>query len=60
MSAEMNTCAGVKEYFALYLYGELSFDEEERVESHLDGCVKLPHGAGAATRSADGSRQYRD
>lgn len=39
MSAEMNTCYGVKEYFALYLYGELSFDEEERVESHLDGCA---------------------
>jgi hypothetical protein len=32
-------CAAVKDFFALYLYGELSFDEEERVESHLDGCV---------------------
>jgi hypothetical protein len=32
-------CADVKDFFALYLYGELSFDEEERVESHLDGCV---------------------
>lgn len=38
MSTEIN-CAAVKELFALYLYGELSFDEEERVESHLDGCV---------------------
>ena len=28
-----------KDYFALYLYGELSFDEEERVESHLDACA---------------------
>jgi len=35
----MNNCAVVKDYFALYLYGELSFDEEERVESHLDSCV---------------------
>jgi hypothetical protein len=32
-------CASVKDFFALYLYGELSFDEEERVESHLDACV---------------------
>jgi hypothetical protein len=38
MNAE-NQCADVKELFALYLYGELSFDEEERVESHMDGCV---------------------
>jgi hypothetical protein len=34
---DMN-CAAAKDLFALYLYGELSFDEEERVESHLDGC----------------------
>jgi hypothetical protein len=38
MSADIN-CAEVKDFFALYLYGELSFDEEERVESHLDACV---------------------
>jgi hypothetical protein len=38
MNNEMN-CAAVKDFFALYLYGELSFDEEERVESHLDGCA---------------------
>jgi hypothetical protein len=37
MSTEI-TCAAAKDFFALYLYGELSFDEEERVESHLDGC----------------------
>jgi hypothetical protein len=36
----MNTnCAATKDLFALYLYGELSFDEEERVEAHLDGCL---------------------
>ena len=35
----MNSCSEVKDFFALYLYGELSFDEEERVESHLDACV---------------------
>jgi hypothetical protein len=39
MSGELMNCAAVKDFFALYLYGELSFDEEERVESHLDGCV---------------------
>jgi hypothetical protein len=39
MSGELNNCAAVKDFFALYLYGELSFDEEERVESHLDKCV---------------------
>jgi hypothetical protein len=33
------SCAALKDFFALYLYGELSFDEEERVESHLDGCA---------------------
>jgi hypothetical protein len=38
MNAETN-CGAVKELFPLYLYGELSFDEEERVESHLDGCA---------------------
>lgn len=38
MNTELN-CASVKDYFALYLYGELSFDEEERVESHLDACI---------------------
>ena len=32
-------CKNVREQFALLLYGELSFDEEERVESHLDGCA---------------------
>jgi hypothetical protein len=37
MSAD-HSCTAVKDSFALYLYGELSFDEEERVESHLDGC----------------------
>jgi hypothetical protein len=34
---DMN-CAAAKDLFALYLYSELSFDEEERVEAHLDGC----------------------
>jgi hypothetical protein len=38
MSNEIN-CAATKDFFGLYLYGELSFDEEERVESHLDACV---------------------
>lgn len=38
MSAEI-LCGEIKDFFPLYLYGELSFDEEERVESHLDACV---------------------
>src|ERR1700733_6916678 len=32
-------CADARMLFALLLYGELSFDEEERVDSHLAGCV---------------------
>ena len=39
MSSDLKNCAAVKDFFALYLYGELSFDEEESVESHLDGCA---------------------
>jgi HEAT repeats/Putative zinc-finger len=30
----------VRGQFGLLLYGELSFDEEERAESHLDGCAE--------------------
>ena len=32
-------CEKVRGQFALLLYGELSFNEEELVESHLDGCA---------------------
>ncbi|MBZ5605491.1 MAG: zf-HC2 domain-containing protein [Acidobacteriia bacterium] len=35
----MKDCKAVREQLALLLYGELSFDEEERIESHLDACV---------------------
>ena len=35
----MSDCGAIKDLFTLYLYGELSFDEEERVEAHLDTCV---------------------
>jgi hypothetical protein len=31
-------CGAAREQFALLLYGELSFDQEERVEAHLDAC----------------------
>jgi hypothetical protein len=34
----MTECESMRARLALLLYGELSFDEEERVESHLDGC----------------------
>jgi hypothetical protein len=37
--SESSNCAAVRDQFALLLYGELSFDEEEQVESHLDGCA---------------------
>lgn len=36
---EETTCTAAREQFAMLLYGELSFDVEERVESHLDGCA---------------------
>jgi hypothetical protein len=36
--AEMK-CTEAREQFALLLYGELTFDEEETVESHLDHCA---------------------
>lgn len=32
------SCAKAREQFAMLLYGELSFEEEERIESHLDQC----------------------
>jgi hypothetical protein len=31
-------CEEAKKQLAVYLYGELSFDEEEALEQHLDGC----------------------
>jgi hypothetical protein len=33
------TCAEVRSQLWLLQYGELTFDQEERVESHLDGCA---------------------
>jgi hypothetical protein len=33
------SCADARMLFALLLYGELSFDEEERVDAHMDGCA---------------------
>jgi len=35
-----NLCTGVRDQLALLLYGELSFDEEEIVETHLDTCAE--------------------
>jgi hypothetical protein len=37
-SHDAPACAAVQGQLSLLLYGELSFDEEERVESHLDAC----------------------
>jgi hypothetical protein len=33
-------CDDVRDRLALLLYGELSFDEEERTEQHIDGCAE--------------------
>jgi anti-sigma factor RsiW len=33
------TCEETRKHLPLFLYGELSFDEEERVESHMDECA---------------------
>ncbi len=33
------TCESVRKQLSLYLYGELSFDGEEAVAQHLDGCA---------------------
>ena len=33
------SCEHIRQQLSLYVYGELSFDEEEAVESHLDGCA---------------------
>ena len=33
-------CTQVREQLAMLLYGELSFDEEEIVETHLDTCAE--------------------
>ena len=34
-----NMCETIRGQLAMLLYGELSFDEEERVETHLEGCA---------------------
>lgn len=36
----MTDCKWSRERLALLLYGELNFDDEERVESHLDVCAE--------------------
>jgi anti-sigma factor RsiW len=35
-----NKCTEVRDQLAMHLYGELSFDEEEIVETHLDTCAE--------------------
>jgi len=36
----MNTCGKVREQLSLLLYGELSFDEEGAVDTHLESCAE--------------------
>lgn len=53
MSSAMS-CDEIRTLLILYPYGELSFDEEERVEFHLKNCVACQdeRAALAAVRSA--------
>src|SRR5580698_8462955 len=37
---EKLSCADARMLFSMLLYGELSFDEEERVDTHLDTCAE--------------------
>lgn len=39
MTEKLN-CADARMLFSMLLYGELSFDEEERVDTHLDTCAE--------------------
>jgi hypothetical protein len=39
MSAKNDSCEAVRLQFAMLLYGELSFDEEESVDRHLESCA---------------------
>jgi len=39
MNNDAIMCDAVRDQLALLLYGELNFDEEERVELHLDACA---------------------
>ena len=36
----MNSCETIRTQLGMLLYGELSFDEEEIVDAHLEGCAK--------------------
>ena len=36
----MNTCEKVREQLSMLLYGELSFDQEETVDAHLESCAE--------------------
>lgn len=38
MSEDLD-CKVAREQFAMLLYGELSFDDEERIDAHLDACA---------------------
>lgn len=39
------TCQQVREQLPLFIYGELSFEEEERIEQHLEGCLECREAA---------------
>jgi hypothetical protein len=63
------TCGAARQQFALLLYGELSFDQEERVEAHLDACgecraafeqVKTLHAAFDSAETGPSASLLRD
>ena len=51
------TCDSVSKLIPLYFYGELTPDEEDRVEQHLDACAACSREMDAAARAGGGVRQ---
>ncbi len=40
MNGKNDSCEAIRKQLAMLLYGELSFDEEETVDQHLEGCAE--------------------
>ena len=50
-------CDSIPKLIPLYYYGELTPDEEERVEEHTHECAACAGETGAAARAGRGARQ---
>jgi len=48
-------CDSVTKLISLYFYGELSPEEEDRLEQHLDGCAQGRRSCKAETRDQVGA-----